>query len=133
YGINDTISGVLINKINYCSALKGYLQPDDILIEVDSMSVQNDGSVYLNNGVKTTFEIIIKNKITNDTVNLRLLRNGIDTSLIVPLHFTYFKHVLVPKVNLQPKYYIEGGFVFTTPSYYYFQNESYWQFYNSYL
>ncbi len=133
YGVLDTISGVLINKVNYCSALRGYLRPDDILIEVDSLMIQNDGSTYLSNGIKTTFETIIKNKVTNDTVHLRLLRQGVDTGIFVPLRYTYFKHYLLPKVNLEPKYYIEGGFVFTTPSFNYFQNESYWQFYNPYL
>ncbi len=129
YGINDTASGVLINKIHYCSALTGVLQPDDILLSVDSMDVQNDGSVALNANVKTTFETIIKNKSVGDTVSLTLLRDGVDTTVKKVLAYSRSKDLLVGKVDLAPKYYIQNGFVFTTPSYYYFQNESYWQYY----
>lgn len=129
YGINDTASGVLINKIHYCSALTGTLQPDDILLSIDSMDVQNDGSVALNANVKTTFETIIKNKSAGDTVTLTLLREGTDTTISKVLEYTRSKDLLVGKVDLAPKYYIQNGFIFTTPSYYYFQNESYWQYY----
>jgi S1-C subfamily serine protease len=129
YSMSDTATGVLINRIHYCSALVGYVLPEDVLLSVDSMDIQNDGSVYLNANVKTTFETIIKNKSVHDTVSLNILRNGKDTSLQFTLEYTRSKDLLVGKVDLAPKYYIQNGFVFMTPSYYYFQNESYWQYY----
>ena len=129
YGIPDTATGVLVNKVHYCSALSGVIEPDDILLSVDHMDIQNDGSVYINNDVKTSFETIIKNKNVNDTVALHILRQGTDTTILLPLEYTRAKQLLVSKVDLEPKYYIQDGFVFTTPSYYYFQDESYWQYY----
>ncbi len=129
YGMSDTATGVLINKVHFCSALAGAVEADDILLGVDNMDIQNDGSVYINNDVKTTFETVIKNKNTGDTVSLHLLRHGLDTVIMQPLEYTRSKELLVGKVDLSPKYYIQGGFVFTTPSYYYFQDESYWQYY----
>jgi S1-C subfamily serine protease len=129
YGIPDTATGILVNKVHYCSALSGVVEPDDILLSVDHMDIQNDGSVYINNDVKTSFETIIKNKNVHDTVALHLLRHGTDTTILLPLEYTRAKQLLVGKVDLEPKYYIQDGFVFTTPSYYYFQDESYWQYY----
>lgn len=129
YGIPDTATGILVNKVHYCSALSGVIEPNDILLSVDHMDIQNDGSVYINNDVKTSFETIIKNKNVNDTVALHILRNGTDTTILLPLEYTRAKQLLVGKVDLEPKYYIQDGFVFTTPSYYYFQDESYWQYY----
>jgi len=129
YGMNDTATGVLINKVHYCSALAGAVAPGDILLSVDSLDIQNDGSVYLNSDVKTTFETLIKNKNTGDTVLLRILRDGTDTLVWQPLEYTRTQQLLVGKVDLAPKYYIQDGFVFTTPSYYYFRDESYWQYY----
>jgi S1-C subfamily serine protease len=129
YGIPDTATGILVNKVHYCSALSGVIEPDDILLSVDHMDIQNDGSVYINNDVKTSFETIIKNKNVNDTVALHILRQGTDTTILLPLEYTRAKQLLVSKVDLEPKYYIQDGFVFTTPSYYYFQDESYWQYY----
>ncbi|MFA6057827.1 MAG: trypsin-like peptidase domain-containing protein [Taibaiella sp.] len=129
YGIADTATGILVNKVHYCSALSGVIEPDDILLSVDQMDIQNDGSVYINNDVKTSFETIIKNKNVHDTVAIHLLRHGTDTTIQIPLEYTRAKQLLVGKVDLEPKYYIQDGFVFTTPSYYYFQDESYWQYY----
>lgn len=129
YGIPDTATGILVNKVHYCSALSGVIEPDDILLSVDQMDIQNDGSVYINNDVKTSFETIIKNKNVHDTVAIHLLRHGTDTTIQIPLEYTRAKQLLVGKVDLEPKYYIQDGFVFTTPSYYYFQDESYWQYY----
>lgn len=129
YGIPDTATGILVNKVHYCSALSGVIEPDDILLSVDHMDIQNDGSVYINNDVKTSFETIIKNKNVKDTVALHVLRQGTDTTILLPLEYTRAKQLLVSKVDLEPKYYIQDGFVFTTPSYYYFQDESYWQYY----
>lgn len=129
YGMSDTATGVLINKVHFCSALAGAVEPDDVLLGIDNLDIQNDGSVYITNDVKTTFETIIKNKNTGDTVSLHLLRQGLDTMIRQPLEYSRSKELLVGKVDLSPKYYIQDGFVFTTPSYYYFQDESYWQYY----
>lgn len=129
FGMSDTLTGILVNKIHFCSALAGALAPDDILLGVDSLEIQNDGSVYITSNIKTNFETIIKNKNEGDTVRLRLLRQGTDTTIVVPLAYGRSRELLVGKVDLSPKYYIQGGFVFTVPSYYYFQDESYWQYY----
>ncbi len=129
YGMDDTATGILINKVHFCSALAGAVEAEDILLGLDSFNVQNDGSVYLNSDVKTTFETIIKNKNNGDTVSLHILRHGLDTVVYQPLEYMRTNELLVGKVDLEPKYYIQGGFVFTTPSYYYFQEESYWQYY----
>jgi S1-C subfamily serine protease len=133
YGLPDSLSGVLVNDVHYCSALAGAVQPDDILLYIDSITIQNDGSVYMNERIKTTFLTLISNKNKGDTVAIRLLRQGQDTVLYQPLHYTRSKDLLVGKVDLSPRYYIQNGFVFTTPSYYYFQDESYWQYYSPLL
>lgn len=129
YGLRDTVTGVLINQVQYCSALSGALLHDDVLLEVDSFYIQNDGSVYLENNIKTNFETIIKRKGLGDTLHMRVLRGSSDTVIAQELRYTRSKNYLVGKVDLAPKYLIQNGFVFTTPSYYYFQNESYWQYY----
>jgi len=130
FGLPDTASGVLVNDIHPSSALHGYLQQDDLLLSVDGQPIQNDGTVYINQDVKTSFETIIKNKNLCDTVALRVLRSGLDTVITVTLEYEPGRRLLVGKVDLKPKYYIQDGFVFTTPSYYYFQDDSYWQYYN---
>ena len=130
FAMTDTATGVLINDIHEGSALYNYLKPDDILLSLDGLPIQNDGGVYINQDVKTNFETIIKNKNQCDTAVLKVLRSGIDTLMYVILDYKPVNTLLVSKVDLNPKYFIEDGFVFTTPSYYYFQDDSYWQYYN---
>jgi hypothetical protein len=89
----------------------------------------NDGTVYLNPQVKTTFISLIQNKVACDTLTITIFRNGRDTTLKSILQYDNKPRTLVPKVDLAPKYLIQDGFVFTTPSYYYFQNQSFWQYY----
>ncbi len=133
YAIDDTLTGVLVNEIHFCSLLRSYLLADDIILGIDGMEVQNDGSVITSGDFKSTFENIIQSKRMEDTLALRLLRSGLDTLIEIPVEYSRAPALLVEKVALRPKYYIEDGFVFTTPSYYYFQHESYWQYYNPLL
>jgi S1-C subfamily serine protease len=130
FAMPDALTGVLVNDIHQGSALYGYIQPDDILLSLDGLPIQNDGGVYINSDVKTTFETIIKNKNQCDTAALKVLRAGSDTMIYVTLDYKPVNTLLVDKVDLNPKYYIQDGFVFTTPSFYYFQDDSYWQYYN---
>lgn len=129
FGIADSISGILINKINPGSVLANLLRPNDILLNVDGHPVMNDGAVYLNPQVKTTFISLIQSKVACDTLSLTLFRDGLDTVLECILMYDNKPGRLVPKVDLAPKYLIQDGFVFTTPSYYYFQDLSFWQYY----
>lgn len=129
YGLADSVTGILINKIHPESALINLLKPNDILLNVDGLPLQNDGSVYLNPMVKTSFIGFIQNKIACDTLSMTIFRDGKDTTLNEVLMYHNNPKILVPKVDLSPKYLIQDGFVFTTPSYYYFQNQSFWQYY----
>src|SRR5690606_28571968 len=49
YGLSDTVSGVLINDVHYCSVFRGVLQAQDILLKIDNITLHNDGTAYLNN------------------------------------------------------------------------------------
>lgn len=130
YGVDDTTSGVLINKVHSCSALFGLMDEGDVLLSIDSMAVQNDGSVIIDENRKTSFETLLQLKGMHDTLTLALIRNGRRLELQHEISYTGSKYRLVDKIDLQPKYYIEDGFVFTTPSYYYFKGDAYWAYHN---
>lgn len=133
YGLPDTLSGILINDVHYCSAFRGVVQPNDILLSIDSIPIQNDGTLYINYNLKANFETYLKNRNRGDSVVLQILRDNRDTLISCTLDYGYSRPYLINKVDLNPRYLIQNGFVFTTPSYYYFQGESYWQYYNSKL
>lgn len=130
YGLSDTSSGVLINRIHPCSALTGLLQEGDILMAIDSIPIQDDGSVMMAPNLKTSYETIIQLKNLRDSVFLKVLRNGTEQVVKGRILFSRANVRLVDKVDLQPRYYIEDGFVFTVPSYYYFKDDPYWAYKN---
>lgn len=130
YGVADSVSGVLINEVHPRSALYGSLQPDDILLRVDAEVVENDGSVPIPQQIRTGFETALQLHSRTDTVSLTVKRRDTILELHVPLRYRYTAVRLVDKIELEPRYCIENGFVFTTPSYYYFRNDGYWAYRN---
>lgn len=130
YGLSDTSSGVLINRIHPCSALTGLLSENDILMEIDGISVQDDGTTMMGANLKTSFETLIQLKNLNDSIRLTVLRNDSVRYVSGRVRFSRATYRLVDKVDLQPRYYIEAGFVFTVPSYYYFKDDPYWAYKN---
>lgn len=130
YGVADTLSGVLINEIHTLSALYKTLLPDDVLLEIDSIPVQNDGTILLNDNLKTSFETALQIHNAGDEITLFILRAGQPVIVKTPLRYKRTYARLVDKIELEPKYYIEDGFVFTTPSYYYFKGDPYWAYRN---
>jgi len=133
YGVDDTLTGVLINEVHAQSALNKLLLPNDVLLAIDSIPVQNDGTILLNDNLKTSFETALQIHNAGDEITFYILRNGEPVIVKTPLHYSRAKVRLVDKIELQPKYYIENGFVFTTPSYYYFKGDAYWAYRNPQL
>ncbi len=130
YSMTDTASGILINSIHPYSAFYGALRPDDVLTEVGDLPVENDGTILMDGSLKTSFETALQLGNLGDTVKLQLLRGGRPVAISIPLKYARASARLVDKIDLRPRYYIEDGFVFTTPSYYYFKGDSYWAYNN---
>jgi S1-C subfamily serine protease len=130
YGVADTVSGVLVNEVHPRSALYGSLLPNDVLLRVDGGVVENDGSVGIPPQLRSGFETALQLHGRTDTVSLEVKRGDALLDLHIPLHFRHNAVRLVDKIELEPKYCIENGFVFTTPSYYYFRNDGYWAYKN---
>ena len=133
YGIPDTCTGILINEVHNCSALNSLLKPEDILMTIDGLPVQNDGTVIMDENLKTSFQTMMQLKNSGDTLTLGFMRNGRMSEEMITVRYHRANARLVDKIDLQPKYYIEGGFVFTTPSYYYFKGDAYWAYRNPLL
>ncbi|HXS36615.1 MAG TPA: trypsin-like peptidase domain-containing protein [Flavipsychrobacter sp.] len=128
YALNDTVSGVLINNVHPCSALYGVLEEGDVLLTIDGIQIENDGTIMLDSNLKTSFETLVQQKNMYDTVQLTVLRDGTIIKIQKQLLYGNSPVLLVSKIDLNPKYFIEGGFVFTTASYYHFKNDDYWAY-----
>lgn len=109
------------------------LQPDDLLLTIDGIPVENDGTVLMDDNLKTSFPTMMQLKNNGDTLSLTFMRNGRRYEVAHSIRYHRTNTRLVDKIDLEPRYYIEGGFVFTTPSYYYFKGDAYWAYRNPLL
>ena len=114
YGLPDTKHGVMIREIYPGSAAEGKLQEEDIIISIDGINIENDGTVEFRKNERTDFVYIIQNKFIGDSVTFTVLRDSaeknIELRLKDPVNFWH----LVPRqqYDTAPTYYIAGGLVF---------------------
>lgn len=128
--LDDSLSGIMVQEVVPTSYSKGILQPNDVICQVDGISVGNDGKIPFRRGERVSLACYIQTKFLGDTVKIKVWRNresvlldvpvGISTKL-VPAHFD----------NRPPPYVIVGGFVFTALSVPYLYASDAWESYVS--
>ena len=104
-------SGIIITHILPEVKKTTKLLNDDILLEVDDVTIANDGTITFRENENILFPYLIWEKYIGDTINLKILRDGRVIEFEQVLQKV--KH-LVPleNSNPSPSYYIFGGFVF---------------------
>ncbi len=115
YGMSDIETGVLINRVYPDSPTKDKVLVDDVILKVDGITVENDGTVEFRKGERTFLGHLIQTKYINDIVTIDLLRNTQRIKVDVKLEKPIGCERLVPnmKYDMQPTYLIYGGLVFT--------------------
>jgi S1-C subfamily serine protease len=114
FEMDESQTGVLVNKIYPDSPAKGILRKGDIILAIDNVSVENDGTIEFRKGERTFFTYVMQLKQVNDTVTLDILRNGAKESVEIRLSKITDFDRLVPqrRFDVAPTYYIIGGLVF---------------------
>jgi len=107
-------TGILVNKVYPDSPAKDILKSEDVILSIDSEGIENDGTVEFRKGERTFFAYLLQQKQVNDTVQLKILRNGgqkvVDIKLTKAMDFER----LVPQrqYDIAPTYYVTGGLIF---------------------
>jgi S1-C subfamily serine protease len=124
------LSGIMVRKVKPTSAAKGILHPNDVILQVDSIKVGNDGKIPFRRGERVALACYIQTKIVGDKVRVKVLREGSVINLDVPVGIS---NPLVPThwMNRPPPYIILGGFVFTALSVPYLYASGAWNDYVS--
>ncbi len=107
-------SGVLINKIYPGSPGEGHLQKGDVLLSIDEINIENDGTVEFRKGERTFFLYIMQQKQLHESVSLTILREGREQALSIHLTKPVGFDRLVPhrQYDTPPTYFIMGGLIF---------------------
>ncbi|CAH8257046.1 unnamed protein product [Arabidopsis lyrata] len=111
FKMGPEMTGILINEINPLSDAYKRLRKDDIILAIDDVLIGNDAKVAFRNKERINFNHFVSMKKLNETVLLKVLREGKEHDFHISL-----KPVppLVPvhQYDKLPSYYIFAGFVF---------------------
>ncbi len=104
-------SGIIITHILPEVKKTTKLLKDDIVLEIDGITIANDGTTTFRENENMLFPYLIWKKYIGNKIKIKILRNGKTTEIEQVLQKV--KH-LVPleNSNPSPSYYIFGGFVF---------------------
>ncbi|CAF0952234.1 unnamed protein product [Adineta ricciae] len=116
--LNEDQHGILVTSIEKVCVLSEVLQEDDVITAIDNVPIADDGTIYFRRGERLNFRYLEKLKFVDDTITLKIIRQGKELTLtslldnnptLVPLHL-HDKH---------PEYLIYAGIVFTILSRFY--------------
>lgn len=117
YGLKKGQTGVLVNQISELSCAVGRLKKGDVLLEIDDIPIQNDGSVRLKDIKKVNFKYVINNKHVGEQVEFTILRAGVELKERITLKNKEgsTRRVIPMEYDKAPTYYILGGLIAVQP------------------
>jgi S1-C subfamily serine protease len=115
YGLDDNISGKLIDKIVYSSSLKDIVQEGDILTAIDGHNIENDGTVAFRKHEYTDYNYYVDTYQMGDTISLDIIRDKKPMKVKATLQNRADDMYLLKttRYDSMPTYFIYGGYVFS--------------------
>ena len=115
YGLDENITGKLIDLIVYNSTLRDVLKEGDILTSVDGYTVEDDGTVAFRKHEYTDFHYAVDRYQMGQSVKLGIIRSKKPMEVNATLKYTADDMYLVKttRYDTMPSYFIYGGYVFS--------------------
>jgi hypothetical protein len=115
YGLDDTVSGKLIDKIAYNSSLKGVLHEGDILTAIDGYNIENDGTVAFRKHEYTDYNYYVDMYQMKESLTLDIIRDKKPMQVKATLKNRADDMFLVKttRYDVMPTYFIYGGYIFS--------------------
>jgi S1-C subfamily serine protease len=111
-GMRPGESGVRVDFVFRGSSADGRLRPGDVLLEIESHPLANDGTVAAEGGLRLDFEVLLDRLQIGDELSLRVLREGQRQELRFPVDryapFRLYRRIY----DEAPRYFVYAGLVF---------------------
>ncbi len=103
-------SGLLVTNVEYGGSAWGVVQPGDVLLRIDGVTVANNGTVQ-ENGIRTHIEVLLGERFVGDDLPVTLRREAERIETVLELRPA---SDLVPRsrYGVIPTYLVFGGLVF---------------------
>lgn len=110
-GMQRGDSGVLITAVQFGSSAYGVLQPGDVLMQLDTLRIADNGTVQYRGRFRCQFDAVVGDHHVGDVIRARILRAGQRLQVrltLLPMAW------LVPRTEYErlPSWYLFGGLVF---------------------
>lgn len=125
-GLPEDKTGVLIAGVHFGNSGWGVLREGDVLLEINGVLLDYDGTVVLEERYRTSFLGLSHKQFVGDKLSLRVWREGKEQTLEITLQPLRYL-VARSRYDVLPSYYIYGGLVFQPLSRDYLCTWEYWQ------
>ncbi len=111
FGMQKADTGVLVTAVQYGSSAWGKLEPGDVLMAIDGLRIQGNGTVRYRGRFRCQFDVVVGDHHVGDRVQARILRAGKRHTVqlqLAPMQW------LVPRAEFDcmPSWFLFGGLVF---------------------
>ena len=115
YGLDENITGIVINEIMENSALKNLLFKGDIITHINEYNVENDGTVAFREHEYTNLHYVIDAHQVGESVSFSIIRKQKKMNVEVKLKNTADDMALVKttRYDAMPSYFVYGGYIFS--------------------
>ena len=115
YGLDETQTGILINRIFPGSPTEGKLQRGDILLTIEGHPIADDSTVEFRPKERTSYTYHVNRHQVGTKIQAEIFRDGKTQTITIPLTRTRGEYTLVSGEQYEqlPRYFIYGGIVFT--------------------
>ncbi len=115
YGLDNSVSGKLIDKIVYNSSMKSVFKVGDILTAIDGHNIENDGTIAFRKHEYTDYNYYVDAHQMGDRINFDIIRDRkpMKVSGILKNVADDMFLVKTTRYDSMPTYYIYGGYVFS--------------------
>ncbi len=115
YGLDENVTGKLIDKIVYNSSMKSVLKEGDILTAIDGHNIENDGTVAFRKHEYTDYNYYVDAHQLGEKITLDIIRDRKAMQVLATLKNKTDDVFLVKttRYDEMPTYFIYGGYVFS--------------------
>ncbi len=115
YGLKESQSGIIVNKVMPLGNSHGYLKEDDIILAIDGVKIEDDATVMFRQDEYTSAKYLTDLHQFGESVTLTILRNKKQLEVKVPLKHKNSEVWLVKsyQYDRDPSYFIYGGYIFS--------------------
>jgi S1-C subfamily serine protease len=109
----DQERGVVVLHVDHGGSADGVLQPRDVIMSIDGLSIANNGTVQFMNRYRTRYDVVLGYRYIGDKVKMDIKRDG--KAHVVEIELKKWQP-LVPRsrYDMPPQYFVYGGLVFQT-------------------